>query len=194
MHGARSSGAKSPRIAGISIWSWWIFSSPMAITCGFVASPSIRPSSTWRFTITTSKPTAEELFIPLMASARVYFAATKFGHVFYESTARDGLKDHFSPVRAQRIDWIKATLEHPQATLFEGWNSKARQYDASRRVAVVYPRRATSAGGAAPPARPRQQRGGHRTQPGRHQDRRLDRRPPPVGGCTHDRDTWICAE
>ena len=26
---------------------------------------------------------------------RVYFAASKFGHVFYESTARDGQKDLF---------------------------------------------------------------------------------------------------
>lgn len=69
---------------------------------------------------------------------RIYFAATKFGHVFYESTARDGRKDRFSMVRAQRIDWIKATLEHPQAMLFEGWDSKARQNDASRRVAVVH--------------------------------------------------------
>lgn len=28
---------------------------------------------------------------------RVYFAASKFGHVFYESTARDDRKDVFSP-------------------------------------------------------------------------------------------------
>ncbi len=69
---------------------------------------------------------------------RVYFSASKFGHMFYESTARDGRKDAFSPVRAQRIDWIKATLEHPTAALFEGWNKTARQYDATRRVAVVY--------------------------------------------------------
>ncbi|MDZ7753064.1 MAG: hypothetical protein U5S82_15755 [Gammaproteobacteria bacterium] len=69
---------------------------------------------------------------------RVYFSASKFGHVFYESMARDGRKNAFSPVRAQRIDWIKATLEHPQAALFEGWDKNARRYDATRRVAVVY--------------------------------------------------------
>jgi hypothetical protein len=69
---------------------------------------------------------------------RVYFAASKFGHVFYESTARDDRKDVFSPIRAQRIDWIKATLEHPTAALFEGWDKTARRYDATRRVAVVY--------------------------------------------------------
>lgn len=69
---------------------------------------------------------------------RVYFSADKFGHVFYESTARDGRKNAFSPVRAQRIDWIKATLEHPAAALYEGWDKTARRYDAARRVAVVY--------------------------------------------------------
>lgn len=69
---------------------------------------------------------------------RVHFAPGKFGHMFYESTARDERKDAFSPVRAQRIDWIKATLEHPTAALFEGWDKAARQYDTTRRVAVVY--------------------------------------------------------
>jgi hypothetical protein len=69
---------------------------------------------------------------------RVYFHPTKFGHMFYESTARDGCKDVFSHVRAQRIDWIKATLEHPHADLFEGWIKLAKQYDSTRRVAVVH--------------------------------------------------------
>lgn len=69
---------------------------------------------------------------------RVHFTAGKFGHMFYESTARDGRKDVFSSVRAQRIDWIKATLEHPRAALFEGWDKSSRQYDATRRVAVVF--------------------------------------------------------
>lgn len=69
---------------------------------------------------------------------RVYFSASKFGHMFYESTARDGRKDLFSSVRAQRIDWIKATLEHPAAGLFEGWDKSSRQHDATRRVAVIY--------------------------------------------------------
>lgn len=69
---------------------------------------------------------------------RVYFAATKFDHAFYESSARDGRKDMFSAVRAARIDWIKATLAHPQATLFEGWDSVTRRHDSTRRVAVVY--------------------------------------------------------
>ncbi len=69
---------------------------------------------------------------------RVFFAPAKFEHAFYESTQRDGRKDAFSPVRAERIDWIKATLENPQADLYQGWNKGARGYDMTSRVAVVY--------------------------------------------------------
>jgi hypothetical protein len=69
---------------------------------------------------------------------RVYFPAAKFGHAFYESSSRDGDKNVFSPVRAQRIDWIRATLEHAGASLYQGWDKKSRRYDGTRRVAVVY--------------------------------------------------------
>ncbi|MDH4909797.1 hypothetical protein [Xanthomonas euvesicatoria] len=69
---------------------------------------------------------------------RVYFDAKKFDHAFYESVGRDGQKDTFSEVRAQRIDWIQATLTHPGATLFQGWDKTAGQVDVTRRVAVIY--------------------------------------------------------
>lgn len=69
---------------------------------------------------------------------RVYFSAEKFGHAFYESSSRDGAKDVFSRVRAQRIDWIRATLENAGASLYQGWDKKSRRYDGTRRVAVVY--------------------------------------------------------
>lgn len=69
---------------------------------------------------------------------RVFFAPAKFGHAFYESSARDGRKDVFSPVRAERIDWIQATLEHPDSDIYQGWNKDVRSCDASRRVAVVF--------------------------------------------------------
>ena len=69
---------------------------------------------------------------------RVYFKPQKFGHVFYESSQRDGNKDQFSNVRAERIDWIKATLEHPQAVLFQGWNKDQKCYDPARRVAIAH--------------------------------------------------------
>jgi hypothetical protein len=69
---------------------------------------------------------------------RVYFRQTKFGHAFYESSARDGKKDWFSKARAERIGWIRATLENPKAELYQGWNKDGKVYDDSRRVSVVY--------------------------------------------------------
>lgn len=69
---------------------------------------------------------------------RVYFSPAKFDHVFYESTARDGKKDVFSKIRAERIDWIKATLENPNAELYQGWNKKDKVVEPNRRVSVVY--------------------------------------------------------
>ena len=70
---------------------------------------------------------------------RVYFKPQKFDHAFYEnSRGRSGAKDAFSPERAQRMDWIKATLEHPEAELFVGWNKDKKCHDDTRRVSVVY--------------------------------------------------------
>lgn len=70
---------------------------------------------------------------------RVYFQPRKFGHAFYEnSQQQQGVKDIFSPVRAQRMDWIKLTLQHPDAELYIGWNKEARCYEERRRVSVVY--------------------------------------------------------
>lgn len=70
---------------------------------------------------------------------RVYFKPKKFGHAFYEnSLRRKGPKDEFSKERAERMDWIKATLEHPGAEIFMGWNKDTKRYEAERRVSVVY--------------------------------------------------------
>jgi hypothetical protein len=70
---------------------------------------------------------------------RVYFGAQKFGHAFYESSAPGRCpKDSFSLVRANRMDWIKATLEHPDAVLYQGWDKDKRRYVPERRVSVVY--------------------------------------------------------
>ena len=68
----------------------------------------------------------------------VYFRPDKFDHAFYESSARDGNKDQFSFVRAQRLDWIKATLEHPEADLYMGWDKRGKNYNPHRRVSVIY--------------------------------------------------------
>ncbi|MBW3783181.1 hypothetical protein GL270_18370 [Aeromonas veronii] len=70
---------------------------------------------------------------------RIYFKPQKFGHAFYENAQhREGPKDVFSEVRAQRMDWIKATLEHPDASLYKGWNKEKKCYEEARRVSVVY--------------------------------------------------------
>lgn len=70
---------------------------------------------------------------------RVYFKPQKFGHAFYQnSQGRSGAKDEFSPSRAQRMDWIKLTLEHPDAELYIGWNKDKKCHTNTRRVSVVF--------------------------------------------------------
>ncbi len=70
---------------------------------------------------------------------RVYFKPQKFGHAFYENSARrKGPKDEFSIVRAQRMSWIKLTLEHPEARLYQGWNKNKKCFEEDRRVSVVF--------------------------------------------------------
>ena len=69
---------------------------------------------------------------------RVYFDIAKFGHAFYESSARNGQKDSFSMVRAERIDWIRVTLENPHAELYQGWNKEEKCFQPDRRVSVLY--------------------------------------------------------
>lgn len=70
---------------------------------------------------------------------RVYFKPQKFGHAFYEnSQRRAGPKDVLSQERAERMDWIKATLENPSASLFMGWNKDDKCYEEDRRVSVVF--------------------------------------------------------
>lgn len=72
-------------------------------------------------------------------SIRVYFQPQKFGHAFYENSQhKPGPKDQFSPARAQRMDWIKSTLIHPEALLFFGWDKDNRVYEKSRRVSVIF--------------------------------------------------------
>jgi hypothetical protein len=67
----------------------------------------------------------------------VRFEKKEFDHCFYESSNRDGVKNEFSRLRAERIDWIKTALQDGQADLYAGWDSIRRQYDHGRRVALV---------------------------------------------------------
>ncbi|MBP7279298.1 MAG: hypothetical protein KBA11_07790 [Sedimentibacter sp.] len=68
----------------------------------------------------------------------IYFNINIFSHSFYESSLKDSNKDVFSSIRAQRMNWIKETLENSNADLYQGWDKKLKRYIPSRRVAVVY--------------------------------------------------------
>ncbi len=71
-------------------------------------------------------------------SIDVFFKRSDFDHAFYESSKRNKVKDQFSHPRAQRIDWIMATLQNPMAELYCGWDNKKKKSCPKRRVAVVY--------------------------------------------------------
>ncbi len=65
----------------------------------------------------------------------VRFRKRDFDHCFYESII---IKDDtFSSKRAERIDWIKATLQDANSERYQGWNKKKKRYEKYRRVAIV---------------------------------------------------------
>jgi len=68
---------------------------------------------------------------------RVHFKAAHFGHAFFESTQRNGVKDQFSQDRSQRMDWIIHTLRDPDADWYQGWIRAKKTYDTTRSVAVA---------------------------------------------------------
>jgi len=62
-----------------------------------------------------------------------------FNHCMFESAdrrARD--KSIFSVQRAERIDWIKATLENAEAQQYQGWDRDKRQIDPNTRVTNAF--------------------------------------------------------
>lgn len=70
---------------------------------------------------------------------RVYFRKEDFDHAFFESPLRNGVKAKMlSQIRAERMDWIAATLADPTADRFQGWDNKNGRYDATRCVSVVF--------------------------------------------------------
>ena len=68
---------------------------------------------------------------------RVRFRKSDFYHCFFESSKRNKIKDKFSIKRAEKIDWIKATLQDYNADLRVGWDSESKNYKLNRRVAIV---------------------------------------------------------
>lgn len=69
---------------------------------------------------------------------QVKFFPDRFDHAFFESVNRQSAdKAKFSTIRAERILWIKDTLEDPTADIRVGWDKKYKSFDKSYRVAVV---------------------------------------------------------
>jgi hypothetical protein len=56
----------------------------------------------------------------------------------FESTSHNEIKDAFSIARAERLEWIRETLNNPRADLYQGWDRKKRRIDPDCRVAVAY--------------------------------------------------------
>ena len=66
----------------------------------------------------------------------VYFKRHAFYHAFFESVVHKD--DTFSRLRAERIDWIEATLTDALTERFQGYLSKTKQPDPTRRVELRF--------------------------------------------------------
>jgi hypothetical protein len=67
----------------------------------------------------------------------VRFQKRDFDHCFFESSQRNRIKDTFSPLRAERLEWIAVALKDAAADRFQGWDRDSKTYDKSRRVTLV---------------------------------------------------------
>lgn len=68
---------------------------------------------------------------------QVRFRKRDFDHCFFESSRRNRVKDTFSVLRAERLEWIAVALQDPAAQRFVGWNRDAKTHDKNRRVTLV---------------------------------------------------------
>jgi hypothetical protein len=75
--------------------------------------------------------------IPTFDGIMVRFDKRDFLHLFFESSDRSGSKDVFSFRRSQRIDWIKAALQDPNAQVVQGWDPVKKVHTPDRRVCIV---------------------------------------------------------
>ena len=62
---------------------------------------------------------------------RVYFKPSRFDHAFFEH-------GQFAWARAQRMDWIEATLKCRRSECYQGWDRRTKRYVANRRVNVAF--------------------------------------------------------
>ena len=71
---------------------------------------------------------------------KVSFKRDQFEHVFFSSSSRRNPdKSIFNVERAKRITWIKKVLQDPSVPVYQGWDSKNKRHDSTRRVALVTP-------------------------------------------------------
>jgi hypothetical protein len=66
----------------------------------------------------------------------VFFKRHSFYHAFFETVIHKD--DTVSLVRAERMDWIEATLTNPQTQRLQGYIAKTKNYDPARRVELRY--------------------------------------------------------
>ncbi len=67
----------------------------------------------------------------------VRFRKRDFDHCCFESDRGTRNKAHFFWQRAERLDWIWAALQDPDADLRVGWDRARQQYDRTRRVTII---------------------------------------------------------
>ena len=67
----------------------------------------------------------------------VRFQKRDFDHCFFESSQRNRIKDTFSSLRAERLEWIALALQDATADRFQGWDRDSKTYDKTRRVTLV---------------------------------------------------------
>ena len=67
----------------------------------------------------------------------VRFQKRDFDHCFFESSRRNRVKDTFSTLRAERLEWIAVALQDAAADRFLGWDRDSKTYDKTRRVTLV---------------------------------------------------------
>lgn len=77
------------------------------------------------------------MFQTSQGRAPIHFAAHQFEHAFYESTLRNGVKDAFSLVRAERMDDIAILLADRSVPRRAGWDAKARTHSHTRCVSIA---------------------------------------------------------
>lgn len=66
----------------------------------------------------------------------VFFDRHSFYHAFFDTVVHKD--DTFSVARAERMDWIEATLTDPESQRFQGYLSKIKTHDPARRVELRY--------------------------------------------------------